>query len=67
MRSFAINDPNDPDGPNDPDEPKERLYREYIQKSELAWFKTTGKIISRAISGVYLRNWQGIPTSYNRS
>jgi murein tripeptide amidase MpaA len=46
------NDPNDPDGPNDPDEPKERLYGEYIQKSDLAWFKSTGKIVSPAISGV---------------
>jgi hypothetical protein len=28
------------------------LYGEYIQKSDLAWFKSTAKIISRAISGV---------------
>jgi Zinc carboxypeptidase len=51
------NDPNDPDGPNDPDEPKETLYKEYISKSDFKWFKSTGKIISRAISGVRGTNY----------
>ena len=38
-------DRNDPDGPDDPDEPTETLYKEYISKSDLRWFKSTGKII----------------------
>ncbi|HEY7108925.1 MAG TPA: M14 family zinc carboxypeptidase [Nitrososphaeraceae archaeon] len=41
------------DKTNYADKPKEKLYKEYILKTDLDWFKTTGKLISRAISGVH--------------